>query len=112
RLKELFLGLVIAFVATFADASSAQTVIRYSPWLPPGHAVHEGLLRPWAAEVEKLTEGRVQIEFLPKAVGSPAAQFDVVRDGLADMGVILPGYTPGRFPLLDMGELPLLSSDA
>jgi TRAP-type C4-dicarboxylate transport system substrate-binding protein len=98
----------------FAGAAQAadQIVIQYSPWLPAKHAIHEGLIRPWIADVERVTEGRVTVEFLPKAVGKPAEQFDVVADGLADMGVILPGYTPGRFPLLELGELPLLSSDA
>jgi TRAP-type C4-dicarboxylate transport system substrate-binding protein len=39
-------------------------------------------------------------------VGTPASQFDVVRDGLADMSWIVAGYTPGRFKLAQMGELP------
>nr|WP_246206196.1 TRAP transporter substrate-binding protein [Propylenella binzhouense] len=101
-----------AALAVGVGSAAARTVIRYSPWLPAHHAVHDGLIRPWIKEVERVTEGRVSVEFLPKAVGTAASQFDVVRDGLADMGVILPGYTPGRFPLLEMGELPLLSSDA
>ncbi|MDN5925629.1 MAG: TRAP transporter substrate-binding protein [Hyphomicrobiales bacterium] len=114
RLGGAMLGLAIASFTGFAgvSAASAETVLKYSPWLPPQHAVHVGLLRPWGEEVERVTDGRVKLEFLPKAVGKPAEQFDVVRDGLADMGVILPGYTPGRFPLLEIGELPLLSSDA
>lgn len=68
-------------------------------------------MRPWGQEVERVTAGRVKLEFLPKAVGTPPTQFDVVRDGLADVGVILPGYNPGRFPALDLGEMPLLSSE-
>lgn len=110
------LALAAALTAGTLFASAAQAadpiVIQYSPWLPAKHAIHEGLIRPWIAEVERVTEGRVTVEFLPKAVGKPAEQFDVVADGLADMGVILPGYTPGRFPLLELGELPFLSSDA
>ena len=80
-------GVAIAWGTGLASAA-AQTVIRYSPWLPAKHAVHEGLIRPWIKEVERVTERRVTVEFLPKAVGTPATQFDVVRDGLADMGVL------------------------
>lgn len=109
----LALGSFVAVSAAMAStAAVSETVIRYSPWLPPQHSIHEGVIRPWAAQVEEVTEGRVRVEFLPAAVGRPAEQFDVVMEGLADMGVILPGYTPGRFPLLDMGEMALLSSDA
>ncbi|TWG92810.1 TRAP-type C4-dicarboxylate transport system substrate-binding protein [Mesorhizobium sp. J18] len=118
RLLNVLCPLVLAASTALAAAiaasspAAADVVLKYSPWLPPQHAVHVGLINPWIEEVEKATEGRVKIEFLPKAVGNAAGQFDVVRDGLADMGVILPGYTPGRFPLLEIGELPLLSSDA
>jgi TRAP-type transport system periplasmic protein len=105
-------ALALGTLGTGAARAADQIVLRYSPWLPAQHAIHEGLIRPWIEEVERVTDGRVTVEFLPKAVGKPAEQFDVVADGLADMGVILPGYTPGRFPLLELGELPLLSSDA
>lgn len=107
------LGLACGFGGVFvSSAANAETVIRYSPWLPAQHSIHEGVIRPWIAQVEAVTEGRVKVEFLPAAVGRPAEQYDVVTEGLADMGIILPGYTPGRFPLLDMGEMALLSDDA
>jgi TRAP-type C4-dicarboxylate transport system substrate-binding protein len=113
-LPRLALASAFTTAALFAGPAQAAdpVVIQYSPWLPANHSIHEGLIRPWISAVERVTEGRVTVEFLPQAVGKPAEQFDVVADGLADMGVILPGYTPGRFPLLELGELPLLSSDA
>lgn len=94
-----------------ADIASAETVLKYSPWLPPGYVLNAPVLQPWSEEIARVTDGRVKVEWLPKAVGSAAAQFDVVRDGLADMSIILPGYTPGRFPLMEIGELPLLAED-
>jgi TRAP-type C4-dicarboxylate transport system substrate-binding protein len=108
RTLSTFAIMTLAFAASSAWA---QTVLKYSRWLPPKHAMNVEVIEPWAAELKRVTEGRVTLEFLPKAVATPAAQFDVVRDGLADFGVILPGYTPGRFPLLDLGELPLISND-
>lgn len=93
-----------------APAASADVVLKYSPWLPDGYPLNDAVLRPWIKEVERITEGRVKVDWLPKAVGSAKAQFDAVHDGLADMSLILPGYTPGRFELLELGELPLLSS--
>ncbi|MDN5925639.1 MAG: TRAP transporter substrate-binding protein [Hyphomicrobiales bacterium] len=98
-------------LGTTMPGALAQTILKYSPWLPPGYVLNGPVLKPWMAEIEKVTEGRVKVEWLPKAVGSAAAQFDVIRDGLADMSIILPGYTPGRFPLMEIGELPLLADD-
>lgn len=110
RLAQLATG--IAMVAC-AGVASAQTVtIRYSNWMPPTYFALTDVIKPWFEEIEKVTEGRVKVEILPKVVGSVAAQFDVTRDGLADMAWITAGFTQGRFPSTEFGELPLLSSDA
>jgi TRAP-type C4-dicarboxylate transport system substrate-binding protein len=52
---------------------------------------------PWAEDVAKATSGRVRVESLPKVVGTVPGQFDVVRDGLADVALFVPSYTPGKF---------------
>ena len=88
-------------------AVAQDTVLRYSSWFPESHSLNTAL-REWIGNVEEATEGRVTVEYLPATVGSVRDQFDVARDGLADITLILPGYTPGRFPLMEMGELPLL----
>ncbi len=89
------------------SAMAQETVLRYSSWFPPSHSLNTALAE-WIANVEEATEGRVTVEYLPATVGAVRDQFDVARDGLADITLILPGYTPGRFPLMEMGELPLL----
>ncbi|GAA0709379.1 TRAP transporter substrate-binding protein [Vreelandella titanicae] len=108
------LGAVLAAtyigIATASGAEAAQTVLSYSPWLPPGHAINDAV-HPWMERVEEATEGRVRIEMRAAAVGAAREQFDMVRDGLVDVSIVSLGYTPGRFPVLSMGELPFLSSD-
>lgn len=94
-----------------SGAASAQTVLSYSPWLPAAYVVND-VVMPWMEQVEAVTEGRVKIVPRAAGVGAPREQFDVVRDGLADVSLIVPGYTQGRFPLLELGELPLLSSNS
>lgn len=98
-----------AALVCVAGSAFADVKLNYSPWLPEGYPLNDSVLRPWMAEVEKVTEGRVTFNWLPKAVGRAPEQFDVVRDGLADVSLVLPGYTPGRFELIELGELPLLS---
>lgn len=102
------LGAATACAVLFgAGLASAQEVtIRYSSWLPETHWYVGGYMIPYLRRIEEATEGRVKVEVLPKVVGSPAAQFDVVRDGLADMSWIVLGYTPGRFKAAQFGELP------
>src|SRR5688572_17690140 len=91
-------------VSLAATTAFAQTTIKYSNWLPVTHFIHKDVMVPWFAEIEKVTAGRVKIEVLPKVVGTAASQFDVVRDGLADVGYVIPGYTPGRFTVTEVGE--------
>jgi TRAP-type transport system periplasmic protein len=103
-----FRSAALAAVLSLAGlpVAAQQTVLRYSSWFPPQHSINTALAE-WIRNVETATEGRVTIEYLPATVGTPLNQFDVAADGLADITLVLPGYTPGRFPLMEMGELPM-----
>ncbi|MCV0394873.1 MAG: TRAP transporter substrate-binding protein [Rhizobiaceae bacterium] len=100
----------MAFSANVTHAE--QVVLNYSSWLPTSSWVNQDVLLPYFDRIEDVTEGRVKVEMLPKVVGSPQSQYDVVRDGLADVGYIVIGYTPGRFKLAEIGGLPFLGNKA
>lgn len=107
-LKILAAALSLAAVTT----AGAQTVLRYSNFVPIGHPVRTQILDPWVHEVEKVTAGRVTFNMLPKVVGTVPGQFDVVRDGSADVAVVVPGYTPGRFTFTEIIEVPFIGDRA
>jgi TRAP-type C4-dicarboxylate transport system substrate-binding protein len=92
-------------------AAAQTTVLKYSNWLPPGQAMRVEVIEPWIAQVEKATQGRVKIETMPKVVGTVPAQFDVARDDQADLVVFIPGYTPNRFDILEVLQLPFMSDN-
>ena len=109
---RLFTAGLALFGALLGTAPvSAQTTLKYSNWLPPGQAMRVEVVEPWIAEVEKVTQGRVKIDTLPKVVGTVPAQFDVARDGQADLVIFIPGYTPNRFDILEVAQLPFLGDD-
>ena len=107
---------VVAFATCFTvaglPAQAQTTVLRYSNWLPVGQAMRVQVVEPWIAEVEKVTSGRVKVDMLPKVVGTVPAQFDVARDGQADVVMFVNGYTPGRFDISELIELPFMSDNA
>ena len=108
------LASVVAAAGLFAATGSAMAqdvTIRYSNWLPPGFFLWEKAIHPYLQEIEKVTEGRVKVEVLPKVVGSVVGQYDVVSQGLADMSFIVLGYTPGRFAPTEFAELPLIPGE-
>ena len=94
-----------------AAAAQAQTTLAVSQWLPAGHPVH-GVMAEWAHKAEQATQGRVKFNVLPQPVTNPPGHYNAVRDGLADVAMTVIGYTPGRFPLSEIAELPLMGDSA
>jgi TRAP-type C4-dicarboxylate transport system substrate-binding protein len=103
--------LLAAALLGIAGAASAQVTLTVSSWLPPGHLLSRAQA-DWCAEVSKATAERVKCNILPKAVAPPPATFDAVRDGLADLSYGVHGYTPGRYLLTKMAEMPFLGDSA
>lgn len=105
-------GLGAAGLLGLAGAAGAETTLRVSNWLPPSHPIVRDILTPWGQQVEKATQGRVKVEIMAAPIGKPPAQFDLIRSGAADVGYGVHGYTPGRFKLTPVAELPFLSDSA
>lgn len=99
---KLLIGGALAGVALSANA---QVTLAVSSWLPPSHTLSQTQAK-WCEEVAKATSDRVKCNILPKAVTAPPGTFDAVRDGLADVSYSVHGYTPGRYLLTQMVELP------
>lgn len=93
-----------------ASTLHAQTMY-VSNWLPVGHPIL-GVMQEWAGQVREQTEGRVDLQALPQPVTNPAGHYNAVRDGLADVAMAVIGYTPGRFPLSEIAEMPLMADSA
>lgn len=102
-------SIVCLALALAAGAAQAQTVLRFNSWLPMVHPLMSMSVKPWADDVARVTENRVRFEFTASSMGPPPNQFDIVKDGVADAAITVHGYTPARFPLMQMGELPFLA---
>ena len=94
-----------------AGSASAQVVLTASSWLPPTHTLSQSQAK-WCEDVAQATQSRVKCNILPKPVVAPPGTFDAVRDGLADLSYSVHGYTPGRYVLTQMAELPFLGDSA
>jgi TRAP-type C4-dicarboxylate transport system substrate-binding protein len=111
-LKSGLLASAVAFGLT-ATAAMAETVtLRMSTWLPPKHHLTAVTLPTWIAAVEEASGGTLKIKIDPAPIAKPPGQYDVVRDGAADMSYHVVAYTPGPFEILRGAELPFLSPSA
>jgi TRAP-type C4-dicarboxylate transport system substrate-binding protein len=95
-----------AVIGALSTSVAAQTTLTVSTYVTSKHwTVAEGLAR-WANEVKEATNGRLTINILATSLGRPEAHFELARDGIADIALTVPGYSPGRFVLTEVGSLP------
>jgi TRAP-type C4-dicarboxylate transport system substrate-binding protein len=90
-----------------ASGVLAQTTLTYSIFFPATHAQAKAG-EAWAKEIEKRTGGKVKINIFAGGSLTPADQcYDGVVKGISDIGMSLFAYTRGRFPLLEVLDLPM-----
>ncbi|MCX8110704.1 MAG: TRAP transporter substrate-binding protein [Syntrophorhabdaceae bacterium] len=79
----------------------------YANFFPPTHK-NSICVEEWIKEVEKRTNGAVKINYYPANTLVPANQsFDAVLRGIADIAMSCFSYTRGRFPMMEVIDLPL-----
>lgn len=97
---------LLALVA-LPGLSSAEVHLTYATFFPATHP-QAVTAQAWCADVEKATNGKVQIDFFPGQTLAKAPQlYDAVVEGIADISFGALAYHRGRFPLMAAVDLPL-----
>ncbi len=108
----IFMFAVMIVRTPFTSASSKPIELKLAHAWATTHHVHV-ILDQWVKEVEQATNGRVKITIYPGGALSTAVQlYDTVKTGVADLCWFLQGYTPGKFPLTSVIELPFMATSA
>ena len=97
----------LALTAGFASSAAAE-MLRFSSFEPPVAFLTKEVFSGWAKRVTDASGGEASVKiFAGGTLGrSPAQQLQMVADGVADIAFIVPGYNPGVFPGMTVGELP------
>jgi len=106
---------MLAFAASFAAPLAAQNVtLKVHHFWPPNAMGPSTILAPWCEKLAKESNNRMKCQIYPamQLGGTPQNLIDQVRDGVVDIVWTLPGYTAGRYPLMEVFELPFMSSSA
>jgi len=110
--RAILIGAAMALSASVAFAQDKQFDLRISHWVPPSHPLHKAM-EDWGASIEKASNGTIKYKVYPsQQLGKAFDHYDMARDGIADVTYVSPGYQPGRFPIIDAGNLPFLISNA
>ena len=109
------LALVFALSLGFAFPAYAQDKevdLRLSLWVPPAHPL-TGAAKSWAEDIAKASNGTIKIAVFPsEQLGKAFDHYDMARDDIADITYVNPGYQPGRFPIIAIGQMPFMFGDA
>ncbi len=73
---------------------------------PSQSSLARALIEPWAADIEKASEGKIKITRYPGATLVKASDaYDAVATGLCDIAQVDTEETPGRFPVAGLNSL-------
>ncbi|MBB5690364.1 TRAP transporter substrate-binding protein [Roseomonas alkaliterrae] len=111
--RLLLTATALAMPAMLASrrAAAQEVTLRLHHFLPAVSNVHRHFLVPWANKLREESGGRLRVQIFPSMQlgGAPPQLYDQAKDGVADIVWTLPGNTPGRFPRIEVIELPFLA---
>ena len=107
----IILGVVMSGFGCAAPAPTKPIVLTIAssePGVGPKNAVEKW----WASEIEERTGGRIQIEYhWSQSLLKAGDTLEGVKSGLADMGIVIPPYHPGKTPTLTVMSMLFGASD-
>jgi TRAP-type transport system periplasmic protein len=108
---------VAAAVTTSSAVALAQApvvTLKFHTFMAPQSNVWLNMHKAWMDKVEKESGGRIKFEAYPamQLGGTPVQLYDQAKDGVVDIVWTLPGNTAGRFPRVEVFELPFMMTNA
>ncbi len=108
----MFAVLMVSIPSGVTAASTKPVKLKMAHGWSTKHHIHAHLDQ-WAKDVEKATDERVKIQIFPGGALSTAKQlYDTAKLGVVDLVWFIQGYTPGKFPLTSVIELPFMTTSA
>jgi TRAP-type C4-dicarboxylate transport system substrate-binding protein len=97
-----------------AALAQQSVTLKFHTFMPPQSNVWLTMHKAWMDRVEKASNGRIRFEAYPamQLGGTPVQLYDQAKDGVVDIVWTLPGTTAGRFPRVEVFDLPFMMNDA
>jgi TRAP-type transport system periplasmic protein len=114
-MKVLRMPLVATCLALAAMAGQAQEVtLKVHHFLGPQSTQHTAMFGAWCDKLAKESANKLKCQIYPSMQlgGSPPQLYDQAKDGVADIIWTVAGYSAGRFPKIEVFELPFMMTNA
>jgi TRAP-type C4-dicarboxylate transport system substrate-binding protein len=98
-------------ISTLVEDSTAATIeLKFTHSFSPKHVLQTGVFEPWGKKLAEQTNGQVKVTMFPGgALGKPGDLYKLAEKGIADIVYLLHDYSPGRFPMTSVFELPFMT---
>ncbi len=109
---RVFAGSAVLLCAFSVRAQEIMLKVHHP--LPSTSTAHQKVLEPWCAKITAESKGRIKCQIYPSMQlgGSVPQLYDQVKDGVVDVIWTVAGYSAGRFPLVEVFELPFFMHSA
>ena len=109
---RVFAGSAVLLCAFSVRAQEIMLKVHHP--LPSTSTAHQKVLEPWCAKITAESKGRIKCQIYPSMQlgGSVPQLYDQVKDGVVDVIWTVAGYSAGRFPLVEVFELPFFMHNA
>ena len=94
------------------QAAHAATTLVINSMLPPSDFVVTHVIKPWAADVARVTQGRVVVSIPPASVVPPNQLWLAVTGDVVDGAYLFNGLIPSQLPLEQIAGLPFVAGSA
>ena len=115
-MKLLRTTLVAACVgaAALSSALAQEVTLKVHHFLGPQSTQHVDMFGVWCDKLAKESANKLKCQIYPSMQlgGSPPQLYDQARDGVADIVWTVAGYSAGRFPKIEVFELPFMMTNA
>jgi TRAP-type C4-dicarboxylate transport system substrate-binding protein len=108
------LALTVVAAAFALPAMAQEVTLKFHHIWNPQAMAAVNVIAPWCDKIAKESAGKLKCQLLPamSGGGTPPQLVDRVKDGVDDVVITLPGYTAGRFPMMEVFELPFMTNSA
>jgi TRAP-type transport system periplasmic protein len=103
------MGVMFAFTFLTVTGAYAQKVLnlKFANFFPPPSAQSK-ICEEFIQELEKRSGGRIKVAYFPGgSLLKAPAMIKGIETGITDIGMSHISYTPGRFPVTEVAELPI-----
>ena len=111
NVRRTLIACALGLAMPLSALAQGQSLLLNS-FLAPQHPVTSMVIKPWAAKIGQVTEGRVKVDVAPSSLAAPHQQRASVSKGVFDIAYQFHGLMTEQVKLNQVAHLPFVNTSA